>query len=199
MISKPALDLILDSEGCDLKPAWPGGASGVTYGHGYDLGYNTKEQIQRDWAAHVNGNVLAFMLRCSGVKGEPAKRLITPTTRVLTITKAAADKVFEEATLPRFEKLAMNTYPGLMRLPEDTIGAVVSLVFNRGAAMGVEGQPSWDSRREMRELRAAIEVQDLQGAADAIRRMKRIWVGKGLDGLITRRENEAALIESSIL
>jgi len=199
MISKPALDLILDSEGCDLKPSWPGGASGITYGRGYDLGYNTKEQIKRDWSAHVNGNVLAFMLSCSGVKGEPAKRLITPTTRVLTITKAAADKVFEEATLPRFEKLAMNTYPGLMRLPEDTIGAVVSLVFNRGAAMGVEGQPSWDSRREMRELRAAIEVQDLQGAADAIRRMKRIWVGKGLDGLITRRENEAQLIEASIV
>jgi GH24 family phage-related lysozyme (muramidase) len=194
MISKPALDLILDSEGCDLKPAWPGGASGVTYGRGYDLGYNTKEQIKRDWAAHVNGNVLAFMLSCSGIKGEAAKRLITPTTRVLTITQAGADKVFEEATLPRFEKLAMNTYPGLMRLPEDTIGAIVSLVFNRGTSFGTEGQPSWQSRREMRELAPLIQDGDLQAIADKIRAMCRLWEGKGLNGLITRRKREADLI-----
>ena len=42
MISQKALDLIVDSEGCDLSPAWPGGASGVTYGYGYDLEYNTR-------------------------------------------------------------------------------------------------------------------------------------------------------------
>jgi len=196
MISKPALDLILDSEGCDLKPSWPGGASGVTYGRGYDLGYNTKEQIKRDWAAHVNGNVLAFMLSCSGIKGEQAKRLITPTTRTLTITQSAADKVFEEATLPRFEKLAMNTYPGLMRLPEDTIGAIVSLVFNRGTSFGTEGQPSWESRREMRELAPLIQEGDLKAIADKIRAMCRLWEGKGLDGLITRRKREADLIFS---
>lgn len=194
MISKPALDLILESEGCDLKPSWPGGASGITYGHGYDLGYNTKEQIQRDWSAHVNGNVLAFMLRCSGIKGEPAKRLITPTTRTLTITEEAAKKVFEDATLPRFEKLAMNTYPGLMRLPEDTIGAIVSLVFNRGTSFGTEGQPSWESRREMRELAPLIQDGDLKAIADKIRAMCRLWEGKGLDGLITRRKREADLI-----
>jgi GH24 family phage-related lysozyme (muramidase) len=199
MISSKALDLILDAEGCDLKPNWPGGASGVTYGYGYDLGYNTKEQIQKDWSSLVNGNVLAFMLSCSGIKGEPAKRLITPTSRTLRITQEAAEQVFQLKTIPRFYKTAMDAFTGLEHCPLDTIGAVVSLVFNRGAAMGVEGQPSWDSRREMREVRAAIEVQDLQGAADAIRRMKRLWDGKGLDGLITRRENESQLIESSIL
>ena len=151
MISKPALDLILDSEGCDLKPAWPGGASGVTYGRGYDLGYNTKEQIQRDWGSLVNGNVLAFMLSCSGIKGDSAKRLITPTTRTLRITQDAAEQVFQLKTIPRFYNTAMTAFPGLEHCPLDTIGAVVSLVFNRGASMGVEGQPSWDSRREMRQ------------------------------------------------
>ena len=199
MISSKALDLILDAEGCDLKPNWPGGASGVTYGYGYDLGYNTKDQIQKDWGSLVNGNVLAFMLSCSGIKGEAAKRLITPTSRTLRISQEAAEQVFQLKTIPRFYNTAMGAFPGLEHCPIDTIGAIVSLVFNRGASMGVEGQPSWDTRREMREVRAAIEVQDLQGAADAIRRMKRIWEGKGLDGLITRRENEAALIEGSIV
>ena len=32
--------------------------------------------------------------------------------------------------------------------------------------------------------------------AKELRKMKRIWQGKGLDGLLTRREAEAKLVES---
>ena len=193
MVSNRAIDLILDSEGCDLAPAWPGGASGVTYGHGYDLGYNSEEQIKRDWAAHVNGNVLAFMVSCSNIKGETAKKRITTQTRVLRITADAAREVFENRTLPRFIKLARDTYPGFDELNEDTRGALVSLVFNRGSSFGVEGQPSWESRREMRELAPLVLAKDYEGIADTIILMSRLWLNKGLDGLITRRHNEAAL------
>ena len=31
------------------NPCYPGGASGVTIGIGYDLGYNTKAQFTNDW------------------------------------------------------------------------------------------------------------------------------------------------------
>ena len=192
MKSEKAIDLILDAEGCDLTPSWPGGASGLTIGIGYDCGYNSKEQIQRDWATYCNGNLLAVLLNSSGIKGESAKRLITPVTRTLRITKDAAIAVFENSTLPRFEKLALNTYPGLDQLPEDVQGAITSLVFNRGASL------KGDSRREMAELVPLIESGDLQGIADTIRRMTRLWEGKGLHGLITRRNNEAGIIESSI-
>ena len=193
MVSKRAIDLILDSEGCDLAPSWPGGASGVTFGRGYDLGYNSEEQIKRDWSAHVNGNVLAFMVSCAGVKGETAKKRITPQTRVLKITSDAAREVFENRTLPRFIKLAQDTYPGFDELNEDTRGAIVSLVFNRGSSFGVEGQPSWESRREMRELAPLVLSKDYEGIAATIKAMGRLWVGKGLDGLIARRHAEAAL------
>ena len=193
MVSKRAIDLILDSEGCDLAPSWPGGASGVTYGHGYDLGYNSEDQIKRDWAAHVNGNVLAFMVSCAGVKGETAKKRITTQTRVLRITTDAAREVFENRTLPRFIKLARDTYPGFDELNEDTRGAIVSLVFNRGSSFGVQGQASWESRREMRELAPLILAKDYEGIAAKIKEMSRLWTGKGLDGLIARRHNEAAL------
>jgi len=198
MVSQKSIDLILDSEGCDLSPSWPGGASGVTYGHGYDLGYNSEEQIRRDWTYHVNGNVLAFMISCAGVKGETAKKRITSETKTLRITAEAAREVFENRTLPRYIKLAQDTYPGFDELNEDTRGALVSLVFNRGSAFGVEGQPSWDSRKEMRELKPLIEQGDLKAIADKIREMTRLWEGKGLDGLITRRNNEADLIGNSI-
>ena len=193
MVSKRAIDLILDSEGCDLAPSWPGGASGVTYGHGYDLGYNSEDQIKRDWSAHVNGNVLAFMVSCAGVKGETAKKRITTQTRVLKITSDASREVFENRTLPRFIKLAQETYPGFDELNEDTRGAIVSLVFNRGSSFGVQGQASWESRREMRELAPLILAKDYEGIAAKIKEMSRLWTGKGLDGLIARRHNEAAL------
>ena len=196
MISQKALDLIIDAEGCDLSPAWPGGASGVTIGYGYDLGYNSPDQIRRDWGSLVNGNVLAFMLACSGLVGEMARRAISPSTKVLRISQEAAEKVFSEKTLPRFNKLALDTYPGLEKLPEDTIGAITSLVFNRGSSFGKEGQPSWDSRKEMRELAPLIEAGDLQAIAAKILEMSRLWEGKGLDGLIKRRYNEADLVYS---
>lgn len=191
MISNKALDLITEAEGCDLSPNWPGGASGVTYGFGYDLGYNSKEQINRDWGSYVNGNVLAFMLVCSGKTGLLAKNMITSTSRTLKISQQAAENVFRDKTLPRFKKLALDTYPGLENLPEDAQGAIVSLVFNRGSSF------KGDNRREMAELAPLIEQGDLQGMANKIREMKRLWEGKGLDGLITRRENEANLIEQA--
>ena len=191
MISEKALNLITDSEGCDLYPAWPGGASGVTYGYGYDLGYNSKDQISRDWGSYVNGNVLAFMLVCSGKTGLSAKAMITPSTKTLRISQQAAENVFRDKTLPRFSKLALDTYPGLENLPIDAQGAIVSLVFNRGTSF------KGDNRREMAELQPLIEQGDLQAIAEKIREMKRLWEGKGLDGLITRRENEAQLIEQA--
>ena len=193
MVSDKSIDLILDSEGCDLSPAWPGGASGVTYGHGYDCGYNSEEQIKRDWAAHVNGNILAFMVSCAGVKGETAKKRITTQTKVLRITSDAAREVFENRTLPRYIKLAQETYPGFDELNEDTRGAIVSLEFNRGSSFGVQGQASWESRREMRELAPLILAKDYNGIAATIKAMSRLWINKGLDGLIARRQNEAAL------
>lgn len=197
MVSKRAIDLILDSEGCDLSPSWPGGASGVTFGRGYDLGYNSEEQIKRDWSAHVNGNVLAFMVSCAGVKGETAKKRITSETKILRITAEAAREVFENRTLPRYIKLAQDTYKGFDELNEDTRGALVSLVFNRGSSFGVESQPSWESRREMRELSPLVLAKDYEGIASAIKSMSRLWVGKGLDGLIARRHAEAALCKDS--
>ncbi len=85
------------------------------------------------------------------------------------------------------------TFPGIAELPPDAQGALVSLVFNRGTSM--EG----DRRAEMRAIRDAVPSSDLQEIADQLRSMKRLWINKGLDGLLRRREEEAKLIESCIV
>jgi len=198
MISQKAIDLIIASEGCDLSPNWPGGESGVTYGYGYDLGYNSKDTIKKDWGGLVSKEVLDFMLSVSGLKGQPAKAQVTELTKRYRISNPAAQTVLKTVSIPKFTALALRTYPGLDKLNPDTIGAIVSLVFNRGASFGTEGKPSWESRREMRELAPLITSGDYAGIADKIESMKRLWQGKQMGGLIVRRENEANLINESI-
>ena len=51
----------------------------------------------------------------------------------------------------------------------------------------------------MRAIRDAVPSGDLQEIADQLRSMKRLWINKGLDGLLRRREEEAKLVESCIV
>jgi GH24 family phage-related lysozyme (muramidase) len=43
-----------------------------------------------------------------------------------------------------------------------------------------------------------IAKQDYEGIAEQIEKSKRLWEGKGLDGLVKRRESEADLILQSL-
>jgi GH24 family phage-related lysozyme (muramidase) len=53
-----------------------------------------------------------------------------------------------------------------------------------------------DSRLEMRNIRNLVPKKDYKGIAKELRKMKRIWKGKGLDGLLARRDAEADLVET---
>jgi GH24 family phage-related lysozyme (muramidase) len=83
-------------------------------------------------------------------------------------------------------------YPQLETLNEDTQGALVSMVYNRG--MKLDG----DSRTEMKAIVDLVAKQDYHGIAEEIEKSKRLWEGKGLDGLVLRREAEADLVRDSI-
>ena len=56
-----------------------------------------------------------------------------------------------------------------------------------------------DSRREMRAIRdeVAKPYPNLHAIAGEIRAMKRLWIGKGEDGLLVRREAEARLVDGA--
>jgi GH24 family phage-related lysozyme (muramidase) len=53
-----------------------------------------------------------------------------------------------------------------------------------------------DSRSEMRFIRALVAEKNYTKIAQQFRKMKRIWEGKELDGLLKRRDAEADLVES---
>lgn len=196
-ISKEGYNLILKHEvggGASYysrflaRPCWPGGASGVTIGVGYDLGYNTRSQIAADWKA-LSPDIIARLQSVAGVKGASAQRL-APTLRSISIPWDIAEKVYRERTIPRFARLTEGAYRGTATMHPHAQSAMLSWVFNRG-----EGISSSSRDTEKRAMRSDIptRVKLLPGH---FRASKRIWVGRGLDGLLRRREDEARLIES---
>lgn len=200
MISPAALQLILDYEvgGGEeyyrarlARPTWPGGASGVTIGIGYDLGYTGALRFAADWAALQRG-VMSRLSRVIGLRGQAAKSVLPPLRDIVIPWEVALD-VFRISSIGYWEGMTRHAFPGIERLPEDAYGALVGLTFNRGTSMAGE------RRREMREIRNALRTENpLPRIAQALRDMKRLWRGKGLDGLIARREAEAKLVERAL-
>ena len=193
VLSPNGAKLILEYEGLDQPSEWPGESSGITIGRGYDLGYET--DFATDWKPFLLPDEIARLQTAVGLSGAAAEA-IAPQFKDIHITEQAADQVFYNKTVPIYIQMTEQAFPGVEALPPDAQGALISLVYNRGDSMGTQGQPSWDSRLEMRNIRALVPKKDLQGIADQIRDMKRLWPDD--KGLQDRREAEAQLVESCI-
>lgn len=199
VLSEQGVDLIIEHEvGGESyynnrlrKPTYPGGASGVTIGIGYDLGYNSKAQIQADWGSQLSSDVVERLVSVAGLKRNAAKAKIAGMSDI-SIPFEAAKAVFYKRTMPRFCKLTNGAFPTSENLHEHCQAALVSLVFNRGSAL------KGARRSEMRQIRDHILRKVLSPIPGLYRAMKRIWVGSGLDGLLRRRDDEAALFQLGI-
>lgn len=200
MISRKAIDLIIQHEigGRAVydkkyqKPIWAGGDSGCTIGIGYDMGYNTEKQFLADWSSNLNLNFINALRPLCGLKGEQVRGMIKGEVLNVRIPYNTAYEVFVKSSLPRYYAMTKKIYPNMDLLNEDTQGALVSMVYNRGNKL--EG----DSRAEMRAIVDLIAKQDYEGIAEQIEKSKRLWEGKGLDGLVVRREAEADLVRDSM-
>lgn len=200
MISKKAIELIIQHEiggrayydRVLQKVTWPGGESGATIGIGYDMGYNTEKQFLIDWSNNLNLNFINALKPLCGLKGIQVKGMIRGEVLNVRVPYNIAYDVFVKSSLPRYYKATLSIYPEMIHLNEDTQGALVSMVFNRGAKL--EGE----SRKEMKAIVDLVAKKDYEGIAEEIEKSKRLWEGKGLDGLVVRREAEADLIRDSI-
>ena len=198
-ISKKAIDLIIQHEvgGRAVyekryqKPIWAGGDSGLTIGLGYDVGYVKEAQLFSDWQG-LNLNFLNALKRFCGVKGEVVKTMMRGEVLNVIIPYNIAYEVFVKKSIPKYYALTKKIYPQLDELNEDTRGALVSMVYNRGAK--IDG----DSRKEMKAIVDLVAKKDYEGIAEEIEKSKRLWENRGLDGLVIRREAEADLIRESL-
>ena len=168
------------------------GDSGITIGIGYDLGYNKKEQIQSDWGDVLPAETLKLLESVSGLKGDKARESIN-TVKDLTIPLDSAMKVFINRSLKHYSIITISVYPGVDKLLPDAAGALLSLIYNRGA----NTDKNLDRRVEMFNIKDLVVKKDYNGIADQISAMKRLW-GDAENGLRIRRDMEAELVRKAI-
>ncbi|MGV7209926.1 hypothetical protein ACLB1G_18960 [Oxalobacteraceae bacterium A2-2] len=175
------------------QPVWPGGDSGATIGIGYDIGYATESWLRDDWNGYVDAATLARLRGACRKTGKSAGQLV-PGLRDVAVPWTAAYSQFTERLLPLYVGATLNAVPLADRLSDKSLGALVSLVYNRGASFNKPG----DRYKEMRAIKAALASGDYASIPDQIRRMTRLWDPAQFAGLHTRRKMEAALFQEGL-
>lgn len=177
------------------RPERPGGASGITIGIGYDLGYSTRAQFRSDWAGLIPDEMIDALLLCVGVTGAEAQRKLSSVRSKVDVPWSAAMAVYEKKDIPKWENIVIKALPNTDKLAPDSFGALVSLAYNRGPSFGKAG----DRYSEMRAIKRHMVNEDFDQVPAEIRAMKRIWRGDpAMRGLLSRRDAEAALFEKGL-
>ena len=171
------------------RPTWPGGASGVTIGIGYDLGYQTT--FEADWAGLLTAPQMSALKQWIGIRGQNAAAG-PPALANISIPWGAAWMVFLGRSLPQSVNETRNVFHRSIEMPRLCLGVLVSLVYNRGASM-TDSVTNPGNRKEMREIRAAVSAGSYSDIPMLLRSMKRLWPEP--NGLRDRREREAKLFE----
>src|SRR5262245_29828067 len=205
--SKAAFDFIVKEEVGSKQlyeqryrqPEWPGERSGPTVGIGYDLGQTLTSTIRHDWQGVVPNAMLEAMVSCSGHTGSAGKLKTLAVRDAIEISWVQAIKVHQDQVIPRWEGKLVAALPNIDKLKPDSIGALLSLIFNRGVSFDILHKPErdpLDRYREMRAIKAHMAAQNFEAIPDEFRSMKRLW--PNTKGLRDRRDREATLFERGL-
>jgi len=174
-------------------PVWPHGQSGVTIGIGYDLGYSSAAQLSSQWGGRISDAAIETLIPVCGLKGADAQAALASVSH-LRVTWQQALSQFDNF-LPYAVGKTEDTFPHASELKSECLGALVSLVYNRGPSLS----PRSPRRREMREIAQLMLARDLAPIPGKIREMKRLWENDpNARGLLARREVEALLFEQGL-
>lgn len=197
-ISKASEDLILYYETGGQgyytsrlqKPTVPPGASGITIGIGYDLGYNSREQIGADWLGRLPAAQIARLQGVAGLKGASAKAALIRVKDII-IPWDTAVAVYKSRTVPRFARMTEQAYPGILKTAPDVQGVFLSMTFNRGSAF-----TPYDRRKEMVWSRNDVQSRNYVNLPDYQLQMRRLW--PSILGLQRRYAAHAGLLQHSL-
>lgn len=178
------------------SPIWPQGQSGVTIGIGYDIGYVRSEWLEEDWQ-DINGitpQMISDLAVACGVTAGDAKRLL-PQLKHIVVPWDAAYFQFKNRVLPRYIGETISSLPNAEMLSDDSLGALVSLVYNRGASF----KKTTPRYSEMRRIRLHMVSKEFDKIPSEIISMKRLWQGKpNMGGILGRRDLEAELFKAGL-
>lgn len=200
-ISDDALNLIVNEEDGNeayysrhyINFDWPGGASGPTIGIGYDCGYVTSGQASTDWTNFVNQGTVQSITKACGLTGQAAAAFVGAHTVNVAITWDQAIAQFKGCELPQWIAKVQAALPNTDKLSPDSLGALVSLSYNRGWSYDLPG-PRY---AEMRAIKTHMAAQMFAAIPGDILAMQRLWP-KGGD-LWNRRAHEAALFQKGLV
>jgi len=177
-------------------PHYPGHASGITIGVGYDLRFNTEGNFKASWGSYLPDTYIDELVKDIGKKGSKS-RAVELKNKGVKIPFKSAWPVLIKMTLPRFYQNTESIYPSIDKLPDLCRSVLVSIVFNRGSRL------SGSTRKEMKGIQRILHLADeatltqqqktelLQEVEEQILSMKRLWAPGS--GLIKRRQAEANL------
>lgn len=199
-ISGTAFDLIVEFEVSSEQlytrkyrgPIWPGGASGVTIGIGYDVGYATRALLAADFGGEIPDGMIAALGPAIGLTGAAAQNMARRLAGSVDVPWAAAIGVHRRKVVPRWVGLVERSLPRTGEIGPDCLGALVSLTYNRGPSFNKRG----DRYAEMRSIRNHMSTGNFRAVPGDIRAMKRLW--PTVPGLQKRREREARLFERGL-
>jgi hypothetical protein len=200
LISQDAFELIVQEETggeayynkTEQSTDWPGGASGVTIGIGYDCGYETAGTIGADWSARLPEATVAELCSVAGIHGSPARAHAKELHASIDVPWDVALDVFKTRDVPKWEKIVQDALANTGDLSGHSFGALVSLAFNRGASFHEPG-PRYAEMRAIASLMAAKQFAEIPAQ---IRAMSRLW--PTTKDLRDRRQHEAALFEKGL-
>jgi GH24 family phage-related lysozyme (muramidase) len=173
---------------------WPKGASGVTIGIGYDVGYVTRTWLHEDWDGLIDPGQASSLEKACETTGARANALL-PQLATVNIPWTPAYQQFRERTIPLYVAETMSALPNCDKLSDDSLGALVSLVYNRGASF----QNAGSRYQEMRAVRQHMAQGQFKLVANDLHAMKRVWKGNpAMRGLLVRRDLEAQLFEAGL-
>lgn len=201
LIARKTFDFIIEQEVSSKAyyirhyqhPEYPGGASGITVGIGYDLGYASANHITDDWSHLISPGMLRVMLSCAGVKGDAARALLPNVKAAILIPWDAAIEVFAKRDIPAWTAIVCKVLPNTDKISAQCLGVQVSIAYNRGAGGYTE---NGDRFNEMRFIRQHMSNCDFKPISGAIRSMARLW--PGAKGLQNRRMAEAQLWDEGL-
>jgi hypothetical protein len=185
------------------RPVWPGFQSGITIGCGYDLGHHDLAVFQDEWGRRLAKSDFVRLARATGFRtSEPgraqkalqAKALVQSLSDIVVPWDVAIEQ-FDKAKFPAYIRELYRALDNLDRLHPHCQGALLSLVFNRGAQFATPGE----RYTEMRAIGALMKnglAASIRQIPAQMRGMKRIW-GEG-SALAERRESEAKLFEAGL-
>jgi hypothetical protein len=185
------------------RPIWPGCASGITIGCGFDLGYHTLGDFRTQWSSRITASDFERLAQTIGFKTVDPNRS-AKVARAQALVRSLSDitvlwlvgiEQFDNAKMPDLVGQLYGALDNLDKLNPHCRGALLSLVFNGGTSFNKPG----DRYAEMRAIKAAMTTgttASFKTIPSQLRSMKRIWGERS--SLAERREGEAKLFEAGL-